>query len=715
MPNKYSDHALFAIEQAPIISASMGHTYTGTEHLLLAILIREDCVGARILSSKGLDYQRARLAVASAVGVGVPHGSEYPSFITENFKKILKKASDATPASVGIITTKTIIDQMISSEDCGAFRIISAQNIIVNTSKCDDSREKAAAPRTNTTTRKPLPHDLCGITEDLTESALGGTVEGIIGREKEINTIFLILSRRQKNSPCLIGSAGVGKTAIARAAALRIALGDCPDALRDKRILTLDTAALLAGTKYRGDIEERVKNIVGYCGANPNVILFIDEIHTIVGAGSSEGSLDTANMLKPALSSGAVRIIGATTRDEYEKFIEKDPALERRFSPVFVSEPTKDQTRDILLGIAPRYEKHHGTRISESTVSLCIRLSDKCMKGRHFPDKAIDALDLACAVAKNEGFAEVLTSHVTNAVSCLISSPVNAEGVPTGINSLAIREALRTQIFGQNRAINDICFVFDALSLGIGNCKRPLCSLLLYGPAGVGKSFTATVLANAIYGDSELSEHFIKVDMSRFSDPHSTSELIGAPAGYVGHGKGSELIRFVKRHPYSVVLLDNVHKAHRDALEIIKRSFDGGILQGCGEVADMSGCIVILTADIDTLTPVANIGFSEAKAKDARSLQELEKTLSKDFLSLFDGVIRFDELTRESALTICEKHLGELIKQYGLSSELDVSRLARDIVDNCEDKKYDAAQILAKTRKVFWEKARFILNKSTLL
>ncbi len=717
MSNKYSDHAIGAIEQAPIISASMGHTYTGTEHLLLAILIRNDCVGARILAAKGLDYQKARLAVASAVGVGVAHGSEYPSFITKNFKKILKSASDATSPSVGIITTKNILDQMILQKECGAYRVLCSQNIKMDKSADIENEERASGKQVKLPFCEPLPANIHGITRDLTELAQGQEIDEVIGRENEISAAFLILSRKQKNSPCFVGSAGVGKTAIAHTLAARIAKGNCPEALRDKRILTLDITALMAGTKYRGDIEERIQNIIGYCENHKNVILFVDEIHTIVGAGSAEGSLDAANMLKPALSSGAIRMIGATTKDEYEKFIEKDPALERRLCPVFVKEPSSEQTKNVLMGIADKYERHHGVRVGSDIISLCTELAGRCMPSRHFPDKAIDIMDLACAVAKNEinqGPA-VQRHNVTKAASYLISSPVDEKGIPTGLRPSAVYETLVSEIFGQQSAINEICDHIETASLGSCRNDRPLCSLLLYGAQGVGKSFTAQVIAKAVYPDSELSEHFIKIDMSKYAESHSISELIGAPAGYVGHEKGSKLIKAVKKHPYSVVLFDNIHLAHKNALSVIGQIFDGGVLHGNGESADMKNCIVIMTADITPQNSAwANIGFKDSFDTEHDAVpKELEKILSKEFIAMLDGVVGYQRLTKESAALICQKELSELSLLYQMDKALFDVALVQSIVESCEPEKYGARNILTKTKKAFLEKVKAFLNQTT--
>ena len=713
MPNKYSDHAIGAIEQAPLISASMGHTYTGTEHLLLALLIREDCVAARILSSKGFDYQKARLAVASHVGLGTSRSAGSLSFITQNFKTVLKKASDATPASVSIITTKTILDQMLLLKSCGAYRIISSQSIKLDCIPKEEFGEKASVGGIDAPKSHSLPQNLYGITNDLTALALSNGIENVVGREKEIEAALLMLSRKQKNSPCLVGAAGVGKTAIVHAVAQRIAHGNCPAHLRDKRILTLDPAALTAGTKYRGDMEERIKNLIGYCEIHKDVILFIDEIHTIVGAGATEGSLDAANMLKPALSSGQVRIIGATTRDEYEKHIEKDPALERRFCKIPVNEPTRDQTILILQGVAPNYEKHHKIRIDNSIIPLCADLALKCMKNRHFPDKAIDLLDLACAIAAGECQEAVYGHHVTKAASCLTSITVNAEGVPAGIFNGKIDCKLKEEIIGQEKAINDICSSIQNATTGINDHNRPLCSLLLLGPKGVGKSQSAKVLANAIFPDSELSEHFYMVDMSKYTDPQSISGLLGAPAGYVGHERGSALIKHVKKHPYSVILLDNVHKAHKDTLEIIARIFDGGIIHGNGEDGDMRSCIIIMTASICDTWSDHPIGFRGTEKEDQSiSPKALEELFPSEVITRLDGVVGFEKLSKNSAATICQKQIAQLLEGYGGGVGINTDALVYDVLKKCDIERYGAWQIQSEVKKVLNDRSKKKTNSS---
>lgn len=632
MPYKYSDHAIQVIEQAPTISSSMGHTFVGSEHLLLAMLAKEDCVGAKILASKGLDYQKARLAVSSQIGVGIPQGSRSCSFFTSNFRIILKNAASATSSMIGIITTQDILTQMARLKECGASRVLDILGVAIDkTSINQNVLEGELIPKQ---AAKPLPSKLCGITCDLTAIAQGRGYE-VIGREEEIETAFLLLSRKQKNSPCLLGSAGVGKSAVAYAIAQRILAGKCPKSLINKRILNLDIASLLAGTKYRGDIEQRIKDIIEYCDKEENVILFIDEIHTIVGAGSTDGALDAANILKPALSNGQIQIIGATTHDEYEKFIKKDPALERRFCPVFIKEPSCSQATDVLLGIAHKYESFHNVKIDQVVLPLCVKLAQRCIPSRHFPDKAIDVLDLACAVAKSRSSQELKCEHIVAAMSKLVSVDVNEDALPSNFNAQVISQKLSALIPNQN-AISQICAAVEKATFSQSE-SRPLCSLLLLGEKGTQKSLIAKLIAGAVYPDCEQSEHFIKIDMSRYTESHSISDLIGAPSGYVGHENGSVLINFVKKHPFCVVLLDNIECAHADVLKTILQILDSGTLQGNKDVAYMQNCIVIMTADISKKESCgANIGFS------SQSQSKAEKLFSKEFLSLIDGIVEYE-------------------------------------------------------------------------
>jgi len=692
MSKRYSDHAQKAIEEAPIISASMGHTYTGTEHLLLALLIREDCVAARILAKNGLDYQKARLTVASLVGIGSPRKNDQMRVITKNFKSVLKKASIATPNATGTVTTQAILEQMHSNRACGAYAVMRAHDIDARAVKHAPKLEKADLFLQDTPKREPLPANLIGITADLNALAQNGGIDEVIGRESEIRTAFLILSRKQKNAPCLVGSAGVGKTAIARALALRIARGSCPESLQNKRIFVLDTPTLIAGTKYRGDIEERIKNIVNYCEAHKDIILFIDEIHTIVGAGSAEGSLDAANMLKPALSLGNLRIIGATTQDEYEKFIKKDQALERRFCPIFIKEPSADETQNILWGISEKYEDFHRVKLQDGIIPLCTDLASRCMPARHFPDKAIDVLDLACATAaeSNTEGAVVLPTHVARALSYLVSLDINEKGIPTRLRGNLIKEALESEIFGQTRAIEKISKCIDSAALCARQGERVLCSLLFYGPQSVGKSSCARIIARTLYPDCDLSERFFKVDMSRFSNDHTVSELIGAPAGYVGHENGSRIIKDLKKHPFCVVLLENVDKAHPDALCIIKQILNSGILQGNGDSADMKNCVLIMTADsTGAHFSRSNIGFKDS----FEGQSEIEGILPRDILCALNGIVKFDALTYQGALKICQKQISKI--QVPLPFSID--ELAKKIIDGCDYEKLGAREIIQKT------------------
>ena len=696
MSNKFSDHALNAIKQAPIISASMGHTYTGTEHLLLAFLSREECVAAKILSNSGLDYPKARLTVMSLIGIGTPTPNDHNNTITQNFRHVLKQASDTTPKAIGTVTTQTILEQMLANEKCGAFAVMRAHDIEMSKIKRLPESEKSELLSCHNVRLEPLPQNLVGITTDLNALAQSQDIEDVICRDEEIKTVFLILSRKQKNAPCLLGAAGVGKTAIARSVALRIVKGECPKSLQDKRILVLDTSALLAGTKYRGDVEERIKNIVKYCENHPNIILFIDEIHTIVGAGSAEGSLDAANMLKPALSLGQLRIIGATTQDEYEKFIKKDPALERRFCPILVKEPSSMQTQSILSGVAKKFEAFHKVSLGENTVSLCVYLSGRCLPQRHFPDKAIDVLDLACALCagEHEKKQEVTSSHVARAISYLVSSDVNENGLPIKLCDNSILKALQSDLFGQSRATNEIYRQMAATTHAKRN-SRPICSLLFCGDHGVGKSFCAQIIARAIYPDSALSERLVRIDMSKFSSEHNLTELTGAPAGYVGHEKGSKIIKAIKKQPFCLVLLENVEKAHPDAINIITQILSDGTLQGSCDMADMKNCILIMTANVCKLNQ--NIGFKESG--DIRS--HVEKILPSETLSMLDGVVNFDQLTYEAAIQIAQRHLGSLFEDSGLSCGISTYDLAKETVDSLNQEKFAANEIIRKANTIF--------------
>jgi ATP-dependent Clp protease ATP-binding subunit ClpA len=662
-----------AIENAPLISSSMGHTFTGTEHLLLAMISRRDCIASGVLSSRNVDFERARMCVAAITGMGSPSMGHMPSKLTENFKKVLLNAAADTSKVPGTVTALNILKVISSMKGCGAYRVLSSMDALPVTSPSTRSRERFSSldsAELFTTPRVLIDPKLPGITVNLTAQAMAGQIKEITGREKEIREIFLILSRKTKNNPCLTGPAGVGKTAIAGAVALMIARGKCPEALKSKQILVLDTSALLAGTKYRGDIEERIRAITDFCEKNPDVILFTDEIHTIVGAGASEGAMDTANLLKPALSLGTVRLIGATTDTEFEKYIEKDPALTRRLCRVSVDEPDVDKTLEILKNTVHEYEKHHGVRVDPDALRSCAELALRYFPDRYFPDKAIDLLDQTCSLVKLSQTGNraplVQKNHVSKALFGMTGIETDKDHKILGISRLANSNLADLGIFGQNDALEAIRSTLLRSQMTEPLSSRPICSFMFCGAKGVGKSTAAKALAKKIFGGGIEGAHFERFDMAQYSMSHSISGLIGAPAGYVGHDEGGALVSRVRRDPFCVLLFEGIEKAHPKVIDVIVQILDTAELyDGKGRRASFRNCIVVMTTEISCGDrALSGVGFCQGTG-DVHGFYGLEKRFSNELLSQTDGIIPFERLDAHACEMIFRHRVSELCQKLG--------------------------------------------------
>ena len=735
MTKNFTPKAREALECAKRSAEKLGHTYIGSEHLLIGILCTE-CAASKILDDKKILYTDVYDSIIKISGSGT--ASELLSCIfTPKCKKILEASSALASKYDGrFIGSEHILYSICDSADCVASRILIFLGANLGGIKGDicsflEMGADGGAP-------KGTIHGAPNINAhgvNLNALALKESTDPLIERDKELDRIIRILSRRTKNNPCLIGEPGVGKTAIVEGLAERIAKGDVPDSLKGKIIVTLDISSMVAGAKYRGEFEERMKGVLAEARANPNIILFIDEIHVIIGAGSAEGAVDAANIIKPALARGSLRVIGATTVSEYRKHIEKDAALERRFQPVYIEEPTENQSLAILKGLRSRYESHHGVRISDDAIESAIHLSKRYLTDRYLPDKAIDLIDEACSgmrirhsgkspeirecerkisalgkekeqailsedfleasrirdmemsekIRLNRLKAEYFTSgdnppEITREDICAVISqwtkiPVSKLSGEENCRLVMLPTILKGSVIGQDEAIDTVCSAIKRGRLGLKNSKRPIGSFLFLGPTGVGKTYLATCLAKELF-ENEAS--IIRLDMSEYSEKHSVSRLIGSPPGYVGYEEGGILTDAVRKKPYTVVLFDEIEKAHSDIYNILLQILDDGALtDNKGRSADFKNCIIILTSNIgaELINEYKRFGFYEKTDTSPDKLPisdinaRLKRHFSPEFLNRLDETVIFNRLTKENAekiISLLLDKVRERIKNIGV-------------------------------------------------
>ena len=682
---RFTQRASTAITKAHDAALGMGHSYVGTEHLLLGIIREGEGLGARILTDNALTDAVLTRMVTETVGRGVPGAPEQG--ISPRARHVIELAAeDANRLGHCYVGTEHILMGILREADSAGARII------------------------------------------LTELAAGGKMDPVIGRDREIERAIQILSRRSKNNPVLIGEPGVGKTAVAEGLAQRISDGNVPEDLRNKRIVSVDLTAMLAGTKYRGDFEERVKCVLHEVQRAGNVILFIDELHTIVGAGSAEGAIDAANILKPALGRDELQIIGATTLEEYRKYIEKDAALERRFQPVRIAEPTPEQSLLILRGLRERLEAHHRLHITDDALRKAITLSVRYIGDRWLPDKAIDLVDEAASRVRMQALVQpervhALEMQLTNTTADMENAvraqnferaarlrdreqklrteleqlrsqweqthagPVRAvtgedvaeivslwTGIPVaGITSseskqlLQMEASLRRRVVGQEEAVHAVSNAIRRSRVGLGDPNRPIGSFLFLGPTGVGKTELCRALAEALFGDEKA---LIRVDMSEYMERHSVSRLIGSPPGYIGHEEGGQLTEKVRRKPYSVVLFDEIEKAHEDVFNLLLQVMeDGQLTDSLGRKVNFRNAVVVMTSNVGAKAITdsrRSLGFTQQTSEGAgrtdaeiRSMvmSDLKKTFRPEFLNRVDDIIVFHKLTRANIRQIAQKLL----------------------------------------------------------
>ena len=733
---RFTQRASTAITKAHDAAMGMGHSYVGTEHLLLGIIREGEGLGARILTDNALTDAVLTRMVTETVGRGVPGAPEQG--LSPRARHVIELAAeDANRLGHCYVGTEHILMGILREADSAGARIIVAAGGDLNKIYTDimdvfgrpeyKPRPQQSAPRSQTR-RAADTKTLDQYGRDLTELASGGKMDPVIGRDREIERAIQILSRR-KNNPVLIGEPGVGKTAVAEGLAQRISDGNVPEDLQKKRIVSVDLTAMLAGTKYRGDFEERVKCVLHEVQRAGNVILFIDELHTIVGAGSAEGAIDAANILKPALGRDELQIIGATTLEEYRKYIEKDAALERRFQPVRIAEPTPEQSLLILRGLRERLEAHHRLHITDDALRKAVALSVRYIGDRWLPDKAIDLVDEAASRVRMQALVQpervhALEMQLTNVTADMESAvraqdferaarlrdreqklrteleqqrsqweqthsgPVRAvtgedvaeivslwTGIPVaGITSseskqlLQMETSLRRRVVGQEEAVHAVSNAIRRSRVGLGDPNRPIGSFLFLGPTGVGKTELCRALAEALFGDEKA---LIRVDMSEYMERHSVSRLIGSPPGYIGHEEGGQLTEKVRRKPYSVVLFDEIEKAHEDVFNLLLQVMeDGQLTDSLGRKVNFRNAVVVMTSNVGAKAITdsrRSLGFTQQTGEGAgrtdaeiRSMvmSDLKKTFRPEFLNRVDEIIVFHKLTRANIRQIAQKLLG---------------------------------------------------------
>lgn len=769
----------------------LGHDYIGTEHLLLGIIREGEGLAVKILKNLGTDLYKLKKSIEDTVKPtsGTMTLGNIP--LTKQAEKVLKITYlEAKLYKSDIIGTEHLLLSLLRDEENIAAQILAQFAVFYENSKKEldnvlngtPSNPKQSAPKPKVSKEKPKTPVLDNFGRDLTKLALEGKLDPVIGRTKEIERVSQVLSRRKKNNPVLIGEPGVGKTAIVEGLALQIIQKKVSRALFDKRIVTLDLASLVAGTKYRGQFEERMKAVLNELEKATDVILFIDEIHTIVGAGGASGSLDASNMFKPALARGDIQCIGATTLDEYRQYIEKDGALDRRFQKVLVEPPSADDTLIILNSIKDKYEDHHNVAYTDEAIINCVRLSERYISDRMFPDKAIDVLDEAGArvhlanivvpkdiidleekinlvrneknlVVKKQNFEEaarlrdeekrlqneleqaklnwenkstenvypVTEDDVSDVVAMITGVPVNKIAESESNKLLKLSDDLKGHVVGQDDAIISLAKAIRRARAGLKDPKRPIGSFMFLGPTGVGKTELAKALSKVMFNTEDA---LIRIDMSEYMEKFSVSRLVGAPPGYVGYEEGGQLTEKVRRKPYSIILLDEIEKAHPDVFNILLQVFDDGILtDGLGRRVDFKNTVIIMTSNVGTRDVKAGgkIGFSVDKVTEdydniKTTIEDAVKRLfNPEFINRIDDFIIFHQLEKKHIYGIIDIQLKELLKRIQNNKmELNLTEQAKDfLADKGYDQKYGARPLRRALQKyVEDELAELILRES---
>ena len=727
---KFTEKAEGAIEQARLAAFGLGHSYVGTEHLLLGILRERAGLGARILRDRGLSEHGLKDAISRANGTGEP-GVPTQGLTKHAWQAIEKAASDAARLGHSYIGTEHLLLGILRQPDCGGARALAAAGLSVNDIYTDilavfgtgSFKPRSQPPvQPKATVKHSETRILDQYSRDLTMLAASGSFDPVIGRDEEIRRSVQILSRRSKNNPVLIGEPGVGKTAVAEGIAAYIAGSDAPDSMAGKRLVALDLPALLAGTKYRGDFEERVKAVLKDVKKAGDVILFIDEMHTMIGAGSAEGAIDAANILKPALGRGEVQIIGATTPEEYRRHIEKDAALERRFQPVKIAEPSRGDSLKMLGAVRQSLEKHHGVKISDAALTAAVDLSARYINDRFLPDKAIDLADEAAAHIRVSGGGLVTAEDIAGAVSMWTGIPVANLSADETKRLCNMESILHRRVIGQNEAVTAVSRAIRRGRVGLSDPDRPIGSFLFLGPTGVGKTELCRALAEAVFGESDA---MIRLDMSEYMEKHAVSKLIGSPPGYVGYEDGGQLTERVRRKPWSVVLFDEIEKAHEDVWGILLQIMDDGRLtDSAGRVVSFRNTIIVMTSNVGAKSISEGrprMGFTpdggdEAQLMRTRINEELRRTFKPEFLNRIDETIVFRRLSRAEIRSIAERMLLTVAERFkALGMTLSVPDQVVDfLAERGYDEKYGARPLRRAIRSMIEDKAAELMLTDSL-
>lgn len=733
----FTEKANKSLNAAVKAAEDLGHTYIGSEHILLGLLSDTSTVAGAVLAAHNITYADIEDELKRSIGVGVPTELQ-PDDFTPRSKNILE-TSVAFARQMGqqLVGTEHVLLAIAREGSCSATLLLSRAGVSMQDIVNDVSKAlmggTANAGTDNKDGGKENESMLSQFGRDLTKLAKDGKIDPVIGRQKEIERVIQILSRRTKNNPCLIGEPGVGKTAIAEGLALKIISGEVPELLKDKKIYSLDLTGMVAGTKYRGDFEERIKKVIDEVKNAKDVILFIDEVHTLIGAGSAEGAADAANILKPSLARGELQIIGATTIEEYRKHIEKDAALERRFQPVMVDEPSQEEAIEILKGIKDKYEAHHKVKITDEAIESAVKLSTRYIGDRYLPDKAIDLIDEAASRVRLRSYTapsdlkeledkkksveaeklsavnaqeferaaalrdeerkldkeikdkkenwhdmagkshdEVTPADIADIVSSWTGVPVTQLSTEESDRLLHMEDELHRRIVGQDEAVEAVSRAIRRGRVGLKDPKKPIGSFIFLGPTGVGKTELCKALAAAMFGDENA---MIRLDMSEYMEKHTVSRLIGSPPGYVGYDEGGQLTEKVRRKPYSVVLFDEIEKAHPDVFNMLLQILDDGVLtDGQGRRVDFKNCIIIMTSNVGAklisqkqkafgfAAGAKELEQNEKEIKDA-VMGELRNTFRPEFLNRVDDIIVFQRLTKENIKEIASRLLAVLQKR----------------------------------------------------
>ncbi len=754
MHDKFTERVRKVIYLAREEAARLQHDYIGTEHLLLGVIREGEGIAATVLNNLGLDLDRIRQEVENMVSAsgGTMTIGEIP--FTPRAKRVLELAvEEARSLGHNYVGTEHLLLGLIREGEGVAAKVLLELGVDRKRVREETLKLLGGTPSASSASEReerPETPALNQFGRDLTQLARDGKLDPVIGRDKEIERVIQVLSRRKKNNPVLIGEPGVGKTAIAEGLAQRIVVGQVPESLKNKRIVTLDLAAVVAGTKYRGQFEERLKTVMNEIRESKDTVIFIDELHTIVGAGGAEGAIDASNMLKPALARGELQCIGATTLDEYRKYIEKDGALERRFQPIMVDQPSVQDTIAILMGLRDKYEAHHGVKITDEAVVQAVRLADRYMNDRFFPDKAIDVIDEACARArlsvstvpteihevekkleevikekesairgqeyekaarlrdrekelrarrnelkkswaesKRDTEVQVNEDLIASVLSTMTGIPVVKLAEEETQKLLRMEDEIRKRLVGQDEALSVVSRAVRRNRVGLRDPKRPIGSFIFLGPTGVGKTELARALAAFLFDDEDA---LIRIDMSEYMEKFSVSRLVGAPPGYVGYEEGGQLTEKVRRKPYSVVLLDEIEKAHPDVFNVLLQVLDDGVLTDSSRRrVDFKNTVIIMTSNLggrQIATGGRHLGFKQievgaAQFQEIKSTvhEELKRAFNPEFLNRIDDVIVFRSLSREDMRNIVGILLGQVKERLSAQDiHLDVSPEAMELL-----------------------------------